>query len=168
MVRARHVVEGAAASDAGAVVGGECKSLKTEFLKCLKTQGNEHIACKQLSKAYLECRMDRGLMARASARASTRGEALGSSRVPRPASARRRRHEKHRLQRRPSAGQARARSAPAAPSIEARRPSPRRPLAAQVDTEGERENAGFVAGLHIDERKSILPFRSPSGKGGHG
>ena len=28
-------------------------------------------------------------------------------------------------------------------------------------------SGGFVAGLHIDERKSILPFRGPAGKGGH-
>ncbi|EGB07199.1 hypothetical protein AURANDRAFT_17897, partial [Aureococcus anophagefferens] len=44
--------------------GGECKALKTKFIACLKAEGSEHVACKQLSKAYLECRMDRGLMAR--------------------------------------------------------------------------------------------------------
>ena len=37
----------------------------------------------------------------------------------------------------------------------------------RVDHEGVRESGGFVAGLHIDERKSILPFRGPAGKGGH-
>ncbi|KAH8061253.1 hypothetical protein JL721_8914 [Aureococcus anophagefferens] len=35
----------------------------------------------------------------------------------------------------------------------------------RVDHEGVRESGGFVAGLHIDERKSILPFRGPAGKG---
>ena len=37
----------------------------------------------------------------------------------------------------------------------------------RVDHEGVRESGGFVAGLHIDERKSILLFRGPAGKGGH-
>ena len=51
-------------------VDGECKPLKVEFLKCLKSQGSEHIACKTISNRYLECRMDRGLMARAYAGAT--------------------------------------------------------------------------------------------------
>lgn len=43
---------------------GECKPLKVEFLDCLKEHGNEHINCKSISKRYLECRMNAGLMAR--------------------------------------------------------------------------------------------------------
>lgn len=43
---------------------GECKALKEQFLACLKAHGNEHVNCKAISKLYLECRMDRGLMAR--------------------------------------------------------------------------------------------------------
>ena len=31
-------------------------------MKCLRGNGHSHIACKHLSKAYLECRMDQGLM----------------------------------------------------------------------------------------------------------
>lgn len=44
----------------------------------------------------------------------------------------------------------------------------RKKTRAQIVTEGERENTGFVAGMHIDERKSIFPIRGPSAKGGGG
>ena len=42
---------------------GECKSKMKEYLKCLKVEKQDHYACKTLSRAYLQCRMDRGLMA---------------------------------------------------------------------------------------------------------
>lgn len=71
------------ALDRVVVAGGECKPLKKEFIACLKSQGNEHIACKDLSRRYLECRMDRGLMARASAGAFARVARAGS-RAPIP------------------------------------------------------------------------------------
>ena len=38
---------------------------------------------------------------------------------------------------------------------------------ARVSTEGAREAAGFVAGLHVEGRKSVLPFRGPREGGGH-
>jgi cytochrome c oxidase assembly protein subunit 19 len=33
-------------------------------LKCLRENGNDHFPCKNLSKEYLQCRMDRDLMAK--------------------------------------------------------------------------------------------------------
>ncbi|KAJ2972345.1 hypothetical protein NQ176_g7215 [Zarea fungicola] len=44
---------------------GECKSVMTEYLACMKkARGvNEH-ECRGLAKSYLSCRMDRNLMAR--------------------------------------------------------------------------------------------------------
>ena len=44
--------------------GGECKPLFREFMACLKAHGNEHIPCKAIGKKYLECRQDKGLMAK--------------------------------------------------------------------------------------------------------
>ncbi|KAI9172919.1 Cytochrome c oxidase assembly protein cox19 [Blastocladiella emersonii ATCC 22665] len=43
---------------------GECKQLVTEYLKCLKGNKGNNATCKDLSKRYLECRMQRGLMAK--------------------------------------------------------------------------------------------------------
>ena len=34
------------------------------FLKCLKKNNQDHFPCKELSKAYLECRMEKQLMAK--------------------------------------------------------------------------------------------------------
>ena len=42
----------------------ECKPEVQAFLKCLQSSGSEHVRCKQLSKAYLQCRMDKDLMMR--------------------------------------------------------------------------------------------------------
>ena len=33
-------------------------------IKCLKNNKHDHFPCKQLSRAYLQCRMDRDLMAK--------------------------------------------------------------------------------------------------------
>mmetsp|Transcript_19364 Transcript_19364/g.31876 ORF Transcript_19364/g.31876 Transcript_19364/m.31876 type:complete len:108 (-) Transcript_19364:778-1101(-) len=41
----------------------ECKAFMKSFLACLKENANQHHVCKGLSKEYLECRMNRGLMA---------------------------------------------------------------------------------------------------------
>ncbi|KAI9220484.1 cytochrome c oxidase assembly protein COX19 [Blastocladiella britannica] len=42
---------------------GECKRLVTEYLACLrKNKNNNNEACRDLSRAYLECRMKHGLM----------------------------------------------------------------------------------------------------------
>lgn len=44
---------------------GECKHIMTTYLACLKrTKGYNQEECRLLSKEYLECRMERGLMAR--------------------------------------------------------------------------------------------------------
>mmetsp|Transcript_28069 Transcript_28069/g.26932 ORF Transcript_28069/g.26932 Transcript_28069/m.26932 type:complete len:143 (+) Transcript_28069:136-564(+) len=41
---------------------GECKSKMKTFLQCLKTSKGDHFPCKSVSKEYLQCRMDVGLM----------------------------------------------------------------------------------------------------------
>lgn len=41
---------------------GECKAPMITFLKCLKENDQNHLLCKDLSKAYLECRMAANLM----------------------------------------------------------------------------------------------------------
>ena len=50
--------------------GGECKAAMAAYLACMRAQEGgaqreaaTHAACKELSKAYLQCRMQRGLMA---------------------------------------------------------------------------------------------------------
>ncbi|NXD93091.1 COX19 protein, partial [Chaetorhynchus papuensis] len=42
---------------------GECSAFKERFMECLRHSGYESAACRQSAKAYLECRMDRQLMA---------------------------------------------------------------------------------------------------------
>ena len=42
---------------------GVCKPRMQEFLACLRTHGDAHAACRDLSKRYLQCRMDSNLMA---------------------------------------------------------------------------------------------------------
>lgn len=42
----------------------ECKDFMKKFLYCLKTNSGDHFPCKNQSQAYLQCRMDRGLMAK--------------------------------------------------------------------------------------------------------
>ncbi|KAJ0393847.1 hypothetical protein P43SY_001710 [Pythium insidiosum] len=41
---------------------GECKPKMKEFLACIREHKASHIDCKHLSKAYLACRIERGLM----------------------------------------------------------------------------------------------------------
>mmetsp|Transcript_99861 Transcript_99861/g.242852 ORF Transcript_99861/g.242852 Transcript_99861/m.242852 type:complete len:139 (-) Transcript_99861:60-476(-) len=46
---------------------GECKPVMQAYLDCVRGQGKSaHALCHDLSKAYLACRMDRGLMERES------------------------------------------------------------------------------------------------------
>ncbi|KAM6319983.1 cytochrome c oxidase assembly protein COX19 isoform 2-T2 [Podargus strigoides] len=42
---------------------GECSAFKERFMECLRASGYESGACRQHSMAYLECRMERQLMA---------------------------------------------------------------------------------------------------------
>lgn len=42
---------------------GECKQVADAYLKCLKQHARDAVACQQLAKQYLQCRMDRNLMA---------------------------------------------------------------------------------------------------------
>ncbi|XP_024619318.1 cytochrome c oxidase assembly protein COX19 [Neophocaena asiaeorientalis asiaeorientalis] len=42
---------------------GECKGFKERFLKCLRDNHFENASCRNESKEYLECRMERQLMA---------------------------------------------------------------------------------------------------------
>eukprot|EP00898_Chlorokybus_atmophyticus_P003836 jgi/Chlat1/4453/Chrsp29S00329 len=42
----------------------ECKKEMTEYMECLRTNQGASQKCRDLSKLYLQCRMDRNLMAR--------------------------------------------------------------------------------------------------------
>ncbi|XP_027906956.1 cytochrome c oxidase assembly protein COX19-like [Vigna unguiculata] len=41
-----------------------CDIEKVEYLNCLKTEGHQSEKCRQFSKKYLQCRMERNLMAK--------------------------------------------------------------------------------------------------------
>ncbi|XP_023549276.1 cytochrome c oxidase assembly protein COX19-like [Cucurbita pepo subsp. pepo] len=41
-----------------------CDQEKKEYLNCLKTSGHQSEKCRHLSKKYLECRMEKNLMAK--------------------------------------------------------------------------------------------------------
>ncbi|KAG8433044.1 hypothetical protein GDO86_017352 [Hymenochirus boettgeri] len=43
---------------------GECKSFKEKFMKCLRENSFQSGLCREESKEYLECRMERQLMAK--------------------------------------------------------------------------------------------------------
>ncbi|PWN38655.1 hypothetical protein IE81DRAFT_274504, partial [Ceraceosorus guamensis] len=43
---------------------GECTLAMREYMKCMRSNSNDNGACRELSKAYLMCRMDKGLMER--------------------------------------------------------------------------------------------------------
>eukprot|EP00043_Microstomoeca_roanoka_P005083 m.53485 g.53485 ORF g.53485 m.53485 type:complete len:90 (+) comp12804_c1_seq1:260-529(+) len=43
---------------------GECKVMMKVFLECLRKNDNNGRVCREESKAYLQCRMDRQLMAK--------------------------------------------------------------------------------------------------------
>ncbi|CEQ39802.1 hypothetical protein JCM21900_005234 [Sporobolomyces salmonicolor] len=43
---------------------GECKEYMTRYLKCMKDNKQQSTECRHLSKSYLACRMDKGLMER--------------------------------------------------------------------------------------------------------
>ncbi|XP_036606821.1 cytochrome c oxidase assembly protein COX19 [Trichosurus vulpecula] len=45
---------------------GECKAFKEKFMKCLRDNNFENAFCRNESKEYLECRMERQLMAQES------------------------------------------------------------------------------------------------------
>jgi len=44
--------------------GAECKEPMELYLNCLKENKDMHYKCRDLSKNYLQCRMDRQLMSR--------------------------------------------------------------------------------------------------------
>ncbi|KAM3578812.1 Cytochrome c oxidase assembly protein cox19 [Umbelopsis sp. WA50703] len=41
---------------------GECKDFMKEYIKCVRANKNNNGACRELSRAYLQCRMEKGLM----------------------------------------------------------------------------------------------------------
>lgn len=43
---------------------GECKKFYLRFMICLSDNNNQNSACREESKAYLSCRMDKNLMAK--------------------------------------------------------------------------------------------------------
>uniref|UniRef100_A0A8V0ZMV8 COX19, cytochrome c oxidase assembly factor n=1 Tax=Gallus gallus TaxID=9031 RepID=A0A8V0ZMV8_CHICK len=48
---------------AGSLRCGECSAFKERFMQCLRDSGFESGACRERAMAYLQCRMDRQLMA---------------------------------------------------------------------------------------------------------
>ncbi len=42
----------------------ECRPIHDAYLKCLKSHKHDNLACKENAKIYLQCRMDKNLMAR--------------------------------------------------------------------------------------------------------
>ncbi|GAW82753.1 cytochrome c oxidase assembly protein COX19 [Plasmodium gonderi] len=44
----------------------ECTSIKNNYLKCLKEHKNDHVSCREYSKEYFICRMDKNLLERQS------------------------------------------------------------------------------------------------------
>jgi len=42
----------------------ECKPVMKEYLSCLKDAKDKHHMCREISRQYLECRMERDLMAK--------------------------------------------------------------------------------------------------------
>ncbi|EFN59402.1 hypothetical protein CHLNCDRAFT_137900 [Chlorella variabilis] len=59
------------------------KGIKEEYLQCLKDHGNDAEACRELAKSYLQCRMERNLMAKQDLR--DLGFAEGDAPAPAPA-----------------------------------------------------------------------------------
>ncbi|GAQ82352.1 hypothetical protein KFL_001090010 [Klebsormidium nitens] len=43
---------------------GECKQHMAAYMACLKEHGSQSEPCRELSKTYLQCRMERNLMAK--------------------------------------------------------------------------------------------------------
>ncbi|KAM3577241.1 hypothetical protein VYU27_000923 [Nannochloropsis oceanica] len=41
---------------------GQCRAVAHEFLGCIESNKRDYSACKDLSKAYLQCRMEKNLM----------------------------------------------------------------------------------------------------------
>ncbi|EPQ61034.1 hypothetical protein GLOTRDRAFT_31317 [Gloeophyllum trabeum ATCC 11539] len=41
---------------------GECRDFMTAYMNCLRNNNNSSTPCRHLNKAYLECRMNKGLM----------------------------------------------------------------------------------------------------------
>uniref|UniRef100_A0A182PK93 Flavoprotein domain-containing protein n=1 Tax=Anopheles epiroticus TaxID=199890 RepID=A0A182PK93_9DIPT len=44
--------------------GGQCRKLMLFYMRCLRENADDNSACREESKAYLQCRMDNDLMAR--------------------------------------------------------------------------------------------------------
>ncbi|ORY88270.1 hypothetical protein BCR35DRAFT_263672 [Leucosporidium creatinivorum] len=44
---------------------GECKEFMVKYLQCMKGAKSQSTDCRHLSKEYLNCRMEKGLMERA-------------------------------------------------------------------------------------------------------
>ena len=43
---------------------GECKKWMIKYMECLHAADGDSTACREISKEYLRCRMDSGLMAK--------------------------------------------------------------------------------------------------------
>ena len=42
----------------------ECRPIHDKYLRCLKANKNDNMSCRETSKEYMQCRMDRNLMAK--------------------------------------------------------------------------------------------------------
>lgn len=66
---------------------GECKEVQQQYMACLKEHGGDAEACQAVAKRYLQCRMERNLMAQqdlkelgfAERRAAAAGQAQSDS-----------------------------------------------------------------------------------------
>ena len=102
---------------------GECKETMRLYMACMKDASFGPGACRDLSKAYLQCRMDTELMARDDM------DKLGYAERP--------------------AGGA---------------PPPR-----AAEEYGRKEGEGFIAGLHIEKKRTFFEgLFSAKPRGGHG
>ena len=58
---------------------GECKDVKEKYMACLKDHGGQAEDCRHLAKLYLECRMNKNLMAEQDLKDLGFGENAGPS-----------------------------------------------------------------------------------------
>ena len=61
---------------------GECQTVKEQYMACLKEHSGQTEACREVAKLYLECRMDKNLMAQQSLRDLGFAESKKASSVP--------------------------------------------------------------------------------------
>ncbi|RKO94077.1 hypothetical protein BDK51DRAFT_12173, partial [Blyttiomyces helicus] len=43
-------------------LGGVCTEVVKDYMECMRAAGGDNSKCRDMAKAYLRCRMDKGLM----------------------------------------------------------------------------------------------------------